>query len=37
LNAIIGYEAYSFLDGYWKYHQIFIILEDIYKTIFVID
>jgi hypothetical protein len=37
LNTIIGYEAYSFLDGYLGYHQIFIALEDKYKTTFVID
>jgi hypothetical protein len=37
LNTIIGYEAYSFLDGYLGYHQIFIALEDRYKTTFVID
>jgi hypothetical protein len=37
LNTIIGYEAYSFLDGYSKYHQISITLEDRYKIAFVID
>jgi hypothetical protein len=37
LNTIAWYEAYSFLDGYLKYHQIFIAPEDIYKTTFVID
>jgi hypothetical protein len=37
LNTVAGYEAYSFLDGYSRYHQIFIALEDKYKTIFVID
>jgi hypothetical protein len=35
LNTIVGYEAYSFLDGYSRYHQIFIVPEDIYKTPFV--
>ncbi len=35
LNTIVGYEAYSFLDGYLGYHQIFITLEDRYKTAFV--
>jgi hypothetical protein len=35
LNIIIGYEAYSFLDGYSRYHQIFIAFENRYKTIFV--
>jgi hypothetical protein len=37
LNIIIWYEAYSFLDGYLGYHQIFIAPEDKYKTTFVID
>jgi hypothetical protein len=37
LNTIVGYETYSFLDGYLGYHQIFITLEDKYKTTFVID
>jgi hypothetical protein len=37
LNIIIGYEVYSFLDGYLGYHQIFIAPEDKYKTAFVID
>jgi hypothetical protein len=37
LNTIVGYEAYSFLDGYSEYHQIFITLEDKYKTSFVTD
>jgi hypothetical protein len=36
LNIVAGYEAYSFLDEYLRYHQIFIVLEDKYKTIFVI-
>ncbi len=37
LNTIVGYEAYSFLDGYSKYHQVSLALEDKYKTTFVID
>ncbi len=37
LNTVAGYEAYSFLDGYSRYHQISIVLEDKYKTAFVID
>jgi hypothetical protein len=37
LNKIIGYEAYFFLDGYSRYHQISIALEDKYKIAFVID
>ncbi len=35
LNTITWYEAYSFLDGYLRDHQIFIALEDRYKTTFV--
>jgi hypothetical protein len=35
LNTITRYEAYSFLDGYSRYHQIFIALEDRYKIAFV--
>jgi len=37
MNTIVGYEAYLFLDGYSRYHQISIALEDKYKTAFVID
>jgi hypothetical protein len=37
LNIIIGYEAYYFLYGYSRYHQIFIAPEDRYKVAFVID
>ncbi len=37
LNIIVGYEAYSFLDGYLGYHQISITFEDIYKTTFITD
>jgi hypothetical protein len=32
LNTIVGYEAYSFLDGYSRYHQISIAFKDRYKT-----
>jgi hypothetical protein len=35
LNTIAGYEAYSFLDGYSKYHQISLTPKDRYKIIFV--
>jgi len=35
LNTIIRYEAYSFLDGYPRYHQIFIAPNDRYKIAFV--
>jgi hypothetical protein len=37
LNTIVGYEAYSFLNGYSGYHQIFIALDDKYKIAFVTD
>ncbi len=37
LNTIVGYEAYSFLDGYSRYHYISIALEDRYKITFVAD
>jgi hypothetical protein len=37
LNVITKYEAYSFLDEYSKYHQVFIALEEIYNTAFVTD
>jgi hypothetical protein len=37
LNIVAGYEAYSFLDGYLRYHQIFISPKDKYKTTFVGD
>jgi hypothetical protein len=35
LNTIAGYEAYSFLNGYLRYHQISIAPENKYKTAFV--
>jgi hypothetical protein len=37
LNIVIRYEIYSFLDEYSRYHQIFIALEDKYKTTFVMN
>jgi len=37
LNIIEGHDTYSFLDGYFEYHKIFITLKDKYKTTFVID
>jgi hypothetical protein len=37
LNIVVGHDAYSFLDGYFGYHQITIALEDRYKIAFVID
>jgi hypothetical protein len=35
LNTIARYEAYSFLDGHSKYHQISITSKDGYKITFV--
>ncbi len=35
LNTVVGYEVYSFLNGYSTYHQISIALEDRYKITFV--
>jgi hypothetical protein len=35
LNIGAGYEAYSFLDGYLRYHHIFIAPKDRYKKSFV--
>jgi hypothetical protein len=35
LNTIIRYEAYSFLDGYSRYHQISIAPKHRYKIAFV--
>ncbi len=37
LNIVTWYESYSFLDGYLRYHQIFIAQQDKYKIAFVID
>jgi hypothetical protein len=37
LNTVTWYEAYSFLNGYSKYHQIYIAPKDRYNITFVID
>jgi hypothetical protein len=37
LNTIVRHEAYSFLNEYLEYHQIFIAPKDRYKIAFVID
>jgi hypothetical protein len=37
LNIVVGNEAYSFLDGYLGYHQIFIAPKDKYNIAFVTD
>jgi hypothetical protein len=34
---MVGHEVYSFLDGFFGYHQIMITLKDRYKTTFIID
>jgi len=35
LNTLAGYEAYSFLDGYSRYHHISTTPKDKYKIAFV--
>jgi len=37
LNIVTWYEAYSFLNGYSRYHQISIAPKDRYNITFVID
>ncbi len=37
LNTIVGYETYSFLDGYLGYHQNSITLKEKYNIAFVIE
>ncbi len=37
LNIVARYEAYSFLNGYSRYHQISIVTKNRYKATFVID
>ncbi len=37
LNTVARYEAYSFLDGHSRYHQISMASKDGYKTTFVTD
>jgi hypothetical protein len=37
LNIVVRHDAYSFLHGYFGYHQISIATQDKYKTMFVID
>jgi hypothetical protein len=37
LDMVARHEVYSFLDGFYDYHQIMIILEDRYRTAFIID
>jgi hypothetical protein len=35
LNIVVGYDAYSFLNGYSGYHQISIAPKDKYKIAFI--
>jgi hypothetical protein len=35
LNIVARHDVYSFLNGYYGYHQISITQEDIYNTTFV--
>ncbi len=37
MNTVIGHEAYSFVNGYSRYHQTSIAPKDKYKTTFVTD
>jgi len=37
LNTVVRHGVYSFLDGYFGYHQTYIALKDRYKTTFIID
>eukprot|EP00253_Pinus_taeda_P024662 PITA_24662 len=37
LDNVGGQEAYSFTDGFYRYHQIKIVLEDRSKTTFAIE
>ena len=35
LGKVVGYEVYTFMDGYFGYNQILIALEDYHKTTFI--
>jgi hypothetical protein len=37
IHSVARHEVYTFLDGFSRYHQISITLEDQYKTTFVIN
>jgi hypothetical protein len=37
LDKVVGHEVYSFLDGFFKYHQIQIAPKDRYNTTFITD
>ncbi len=36
-NTMARHEAYSFINGYYGYHQISITLEDMYKITFAMN
>jgi hypothetical protein len=35
INIVVRHEVYTFLNGFYRYHQISIALEDEYKTTFI--
>ncbi len=37
LDEVSSHEVYSFLDGFFGYHQIMIVPKDMYKIAFIID
>jgi hypothetical protein len=37
INVVVGHEVYTFLDGFYGYHQISIALKCQYKIAFVTD
>jgi hypothetical protein len=37
INVVVKHEVYTFLDGFFGYHQISITLQDQYKITFVND
>jgi hypothetical protein len=37
INIVVEHEVYTFLDGFFGYHQISIALGDQYKIDFVVD
>jgi hypothetical protein len=36
-NIIASHKTYSFLDGFFGYHWVFITVENQYKIVFIID
>jgi hypothetical protein len=37
INIVVEHEVYTFLDGFFGYHEITITLEEQYKIAFIID